>query len=64
MNDRRRGQSLVEGTFVMLLFFGMLLAVLDCGQILFAHQSLVERVRAAARWGRRRARSPSKAAPK
>ena len=35
----------------MLVFFALLLGVLDCGQILFAHQSLVERVRAAVRWG-------------
>jgi hypothetical protein len=47
----RRGQSLVESTVVMLVFFALLLGVLDCGQILFAHQSLVERVRAAVRWG-------------
>lgn len=47
----RFGQSLVESTLVLLLFVTMLLGVLDVGQILFAHQSLVERVRAAARWG-------------
>ena len=35
----------------MLVFFALLLGMLDCGQILFAHQSLVERVRAAVRWG-------------
>jgi hypothetical protein len=29
----------------------MLLGVIDCGQVLFAHQSLVERVREAVRWG-------------
>ena len=29
----------------------MLLGVIDCGQVLFAHQSLVERVRSAVRWG-------------
>lgn len=50
-NRGRRGQSLVEGALVMLVFFGLLLAVLDCGQVLFAHQSLVERVREATRWG-------------
>lgn len=48
---RERGQSLVEGTLVLLAFFGLLMAVVDCGQILFAHQSLVERTRAAVRWG-------------
>jgi len=47
----QRGQSLVEGTLVMLVFFALLLGVFDCGQVLFAHQSLVERVRAAVRWG-------------
>lgn len=48
---RRRGQSLVEGTLVLMAFFGLLLAVVDCGQVMFAHQSLVERTRAAVRWG-------------
>ena len=47
----QRGQSLVEGTLVMLVFFALLLGVFDVGQVLFAHQSLIERVRAAVRWG-------------
>jgi hypothetical protein len=47
----RRGQSLVEATLVLLVFLAMLLGVIDCGQILYAHQVLVERVRIAARWG-------------
>src|SRR5580704_5427123 len=42
---------MVEATLVLLVFFTLLLGVLDCGQVLFAHQSLVERVRAAVRWG-------------
>jgi hypothetical protein len=52
---RRRGnqggQSLVEATLVLFLFFALLLGVVDCGQVLFAQQSLVERVRGAVRWG-------------
>ena len=48
---KQRGQSMVEATLVLLVFFTMLLGVIDCGQVLFAHQSLVERVRAAVRWG-------------
>jgi hypothetical protein len=36
---------------VLLVFFTLLLGVIDCGQVLFAHQSLVERVRTAVRWG-------------
>jgi hypothetical protein len=47
----RRGQSLVEATLVLIVFFAMLLGVIDCGQILFAHQALVDRVRSAVRWG-------------
>lgn len=47
----KRGQSLVEATLVLLVFLAMLLGVIDCGQILYAHQALVERVRIAARWG-------------
>jgi Flp pilus assembly protein TadG len=48
---RRRGQSLVESTLVLLVFFAMLLGVIDCGQVLYAHQALEERVRSAVRWG-------------
>ena len=46
----RRGQGLVEGTLVLLAFFALLLSVVDCGQVLYAHQALVERARSAARW--------------
>jgi hypothetical protein len=35
----------------MLVFFALLLGVVDFGQVLFAHQSLEERARAAVRWG-------------
>ncbi len=49
--QRQRGQSLVEATLVMLAFFALLFAVVDCGQVLVAHQALVERVRSAVRWG-------------
>jgi len=42
---------MVEATLVLMVFFTMLLGVIDCGQVLFAHQSLVERVRSAVRWG-------------
>lgn len=47
---KRRGQSLVESTLVLLVFFAFLLGVIDVGQVMFAHQSLVERVRSAVRW--------------
>lgn len=47
----QRGQSLVEATLVLIVFFAMLLGVVDCGQVLFAHQALMERVREAVRWG-------------
>jgi len=51
MRRGERGQSLVEGTLVMLAFFAMMFGVIDCGQVLVSHQALVERVRSAARWG-------------
>lgn len=47
----QKGQSLVEGSLVLLVFLSLLLAVADCSQVLLAHQALVERARAAARWG-------------
>ena len=51
LGQNQRGQSMVEATLVLLVFFMLLLGVIDCGQVLFAHQSLVERVRSAVRWG-------------
>src|SRR4029079_1912152 len=51
MKRRQRGQSLIEGTLVMLVFFALLFGVIDCGQVLVTHQTLVERVRSAVRWG-------------
>ncbi len=46
-----RGQALVEGALALLVFFALLFGVIDCGQVLIAHQSLIERVRSAVRWG-------------
>jgi len=51
VKSNQRGQSMVEATLVLLVFFTLLLGVIDCAQVLFAHQTLVERVRAAVRWG-------------
>jgi hypothetical protein len=53
MSNRRRtrGQGLVEAAMVLLVFFALLFGVVDCGQVLYAHQVLVERVRSAVRWG-------------
>jgi hypothetical protein len=46
-----KGQGLIEATFVLLAFFALLLGVIDCAQVVFAHQALVERVRSSVRWG-------------
>ena len=46
-----RGQSLVETSLVLLLFLMMLIGIIDFGQVLYFHESLVERARAAARYG-------------
>lgn len=48
---QERGQGMVEAALVLLVFFTLLIGVIDCGQVLFAHQALVERVRSAVRWG-------------
>ena len=48
---KEKGQTLVEATLVLLVFLSLLLAVVDCAQVIVAHQSLVERVRSAVRWG-------------
>jgi TadE-like protein len=46
-----RGQTLIEGALALTVFFSLLFGVIDCGLVLVRHQSLVERVRAAVRWG-------------
>ena len=45
------GQSIIESALVLVVFLSLLFAVIDCGLVLVAHQSLVERTRAAVRWG-------------
>jgi hypothetical protein len=47
----KKGQSLVEATLVLIVFFALLLGVVDCGQVLYSHQALVERARESVRWG-------------
>jgi Flp pilus assembly protein TadG len=46
---RQRGQGLVEAALVLLIFFALLIGVVDCGQVVFEHQALLERVRSAVR---------------
>jgi Flp pilus assembly protein TadG len=46
-----RGQTLVEGALALLVFMSLLFAVVDCGLVMVSHQTLVERVRSAVRWG-------------
>jgi len=46
-----RGQSLVETTFILAAFMGLLLAMVGVGQMLFVRQALAGRAQDAARWG-------------
>jgi Flp pilus assembly protein TadG len=48
---KSQGSVLVEAGLTFIAFFGMLIGAFDFGQFLFVHQALVERTRAAARWG-------------
>ena|SRR5437763_2951498 len=47
----RRGSVMVELSLIFILFSTLLIGILDFGQFLFYQQALVERVRAAARYG-------------
>jgi Flp pilus assembly protein TadG len=49
--NSQRGSNLVETSLILLTFLTMLIGVIDFGQVLYFHQSLVERARAAARYG-------------
>ena len=46
-----RGSGMVETSLILLTFLCMLIGTIDFGQVLYFHQSLVERARAAARYG-------------
>jgi Flp pilus assembly protein TadG len=46
-----RGDVLVELALISLIFFVILIGILDFGQFLFCQQAVVERARSAARWG-------------
>ena len=48
---RRRGSALVESALVLLVFLALLVGIGDLAQVLFIHQSLVERVRQGLRYG-------------
>lgn len=48
---RQKGSVLVESALTLLLFFSLFIAICDFGQFMFLHQTLVERVRAALRYG-------------
>jgi hypothetical protein len=51
MRSRQKGQSLVESALTLGVFFAMVVGLLDVGQLLFLHQTLVERARESVRWG-------------
>lgn len=42
---------MVETAFIFVVFVTMMVGIFDFGQFLFIHQALVERARAAVRWG-------------
>lgn len=45
----RKGQVFVESALTLLAFMCLVVGVLDCGQFLFLHQTIGEKVRNAAR---------------
>jgi len=50
-NRAERGSTMVESALVLLTFLLLLIGTVDFGQLIYFHQSLVERARAAARYG-------------
>ena len=47
----RKGQALIETTLVLIVLLSFVLGTFDFGQYLYFHQALVERARAAVRYG-------------
>lgn len=48
---RQRGQALVESVLTLTAFLAIFLGMIEVGEILYIHQTLVERTRSAVRWG-------------
>jgi TadE-like protein len=47
---KERGQALVEASLTLVAFLVIFMGIIEIGQILFVHQTLVERTRNAVRW--------------
>jgi Flp pilus assembly protein TadG len=47
--SNQRGQAAIEGALVLMVLLATVIAILDFGQMMFLHQTLTERARAAAR---------------
>ena len=47
----QRGSAIVESGLILTVFLTMLIGIVDFGQFLFVHQTLVERARGGMRWG-------------
>lgn len=48
---RQRGQALVESVLTLTAFLAIFMGMIEVGEILYIHQTLVERTREAVRWG-------------
>jgi hypothetical protein len=48
---RQRGQALVESVLTLTAFLAIFMGMIEVGEILYIHQTLVERTRGAVRWG-------------
>lgn len=50
-SKRQGGQALVESVLTLTAFVAIFLGMIEVGEILYIHQTLVERTRTAVRWG-------------
>lgn len=50
-NREKRGEAILEGALITLILANVLIGIFDLGQVLFIRQSLVAKVRSAARYG-------------
>jgi hypothetical protein len=49
-NRAERGSALVEASLIFVLGISLLIGLFDVGQMMFVHQTVMERTREAARW--------------
>jgi Flp pilus assembly protein TadG len=51
LRRNQRGSAMVESSLIMMVLFAIVIGIFDVAQVMYVHQGITERVRAALRYG-------------